>query len=76
MFFKKEYDSSVTNEELEQMGAGTLRMAAMDGDVEKGSFMCGQIAGMVTERGTCAEIIKRMTAEAELILKGAGKWVK
>ena len=76
MFFKKEYDSSVTNEELEQMGAGTLRMAAMDGDVEKGSFMCGQIAGMVTERGTCAEIIKRMTAEAEVILKGAGKWVK
>ena len=76
MFFQKEYDSSVTNEELEQMGAGSLRMAALDGDLEKGSFMSGQIAGMVTERGTCAEIIKSVTAEAEELLRGAGKWVK
>ncbi len=76
MFFQKEYDSSVTNEELEQLGAGSLRMAAMDGDLERGSFMCGQIAGMVTERSTCAEIIKNITAETELILRGADKWVK
>ncbi len=76
MFFQKEYDSSVTNEELERMGAGTLRMAALEGDLEKGSFMCGQIAGLVTERYTCSEIIQRITAEAEQILRGAEQWVK
>ena len=76
MFFQKEYDASVTNEELEQLGAGSLRMAAIDGDLEKGSFMCGQIAGMVTERNTCAEIIRSITEEAEQILRGADQWVK
>ena len=76
MFFKQEYDSSITNEELEKMGAGSLRMAALDGDIEKGSFMCGQIAGLITKRCTCAEIIEDITAEAEKILRGADKWVK
>ena len=76
MFFQKEYDSSISNEELEKLGAGSLRMAALDGDLEKGSFMCGQIAGLVTERSTCAEIIRNITAEAEEILRGTDKWVK
>ena len=73
---QREYDSTVTNEELEQMGAGTLRMAAKEGDLEKGSFMCGQIAGLIKERLTCAEIVKNITEEAENIMKGATKWVK
>lgn len=76
LFFQKEYDSTVSNEELEQMGAGSLRVAALNGDTEHGSFMCGQIAGLVTERLTCVEIIRNITAEAELILRGAGKWVE
>ncbi|HPF30365.1 MAG TPA: nitronate monooxygenase, partial [Lachnospiraceae bacterium] len=73
---QREYDSTVTNEELEQMGAGTLRMAAKEGDLEKGSFMCGQIAGLIKERLTCAEIVKNITEEAENIMKGATQWVK
>lgn len=76
MFFKKEYDSTVTNEELEQMGAGSLRMAALYGDLERGSFMCGQIAGMVNDRGSCEEIIRTITTDAEQILRGANQWVK
>ncbi|MCR5502719.1 MAG: enoyl-[acyl-carrier-protein] reductase FabK [Lachnospiraceae bacterium] len=75
-FFQKEYDSSVSNEELEKMGAGSLRLAAREGDLERGSFMCGQIAGMVHERMSCEEIIKSVCSEAEEILKGASKWVK
>lgn len=75
-FYKMEYDSTVTNEELEKMGAGALRLAAVEGDLEKGSFMCGQIAGLVTERGTCAEIIENVTREAEELLRGADRWVK
>ncbi len=75
-FFAKEYDSSVTNEELEAMGAGSLRMAAREGDLQKGSFMCGQIAGLIHERATCKEIIEGICAEAEEILKGASQWVR
>ena len=75
-FFKYEYDSGISNEELEKMGAGALRMAAREGNVEKGSFMCGQIAGLVKEKMSCRQIITSVCSEAEEILKGAGKWVR
>ncbi|MFZ5974017.1 MAG: enoyl-[acyl-carrier-protein] reductase FabK [Bacillota bacterium] len=75
-FFKKEYDSSVTNEELEAFGTGALRLAAREGDEKNGCFMAGQVAAMVTKEQTVKEIIEEMFAEAEQVLGGAGKWVK
>lgn len=52
-------------EELETITAGALRRAVVDGDWEKGTFMAGQIAGLVSERRTCREIVHGMTAAAE-----------
>ncbi len=75
-FFRKEYDSTVTNEELEAMGAGGLRLAAVEGDMVKGSCMCGQIAGMVKDRLSCKEIVTGICSETEKLLSGVGKWVK
>lgn len=75
-FLKKEYDSTVTDEELEAMGAGSLRKAAVDGDVNKGSCMCGQIAGMIKDRMSCCDIVHGICSEAESIMIGAEKWVK
>ena len=75
-FFSKEYDSSVSNEELEAFGVGALRAAVVDGDEKKGSFLAGQIAGMVKEEQTAKEMIVEMFSQAEEILNGATKWVK
>lgn len=75
-FIKKEYDSTVTDEELEAMGAGSLRKAAVDGDVNGGSCMCGQIAGIVKDRMSCRDIIVTICGETEQIMLGVGKWVK
>lgn len=75
-FAKKEYDSNVTAEELEAMGAGALRSAAIEGDVKNGSCMCGQIAGMVNDEKSCKEIVESICSDAEKIMNGAGKWVK
>ena len=36
-------------DELEALTLGSLRRAVFDGDVDTGSFMCGQVAGMVHE---------------------------
>lgn len=36
-------------EEIEELGAGALRNAVIDGDVVDGSVMAGQIAGLVKE---------------------------
>jgi enoyl-[acyl-carrier protein] reductase II len=75
-FFSKEYDCSVSNEELEALGTGALRLAAVEGDEKNGCFLSGQIAGLVKAEQTSAEIIKEMFGEAEEILNGATKWVK
>lgn len=75
-FLKKEYDSSISNEELESMLGGGLRKAAVEGDEKNGCFMAGQVAGLINKEQSCGEIIAEMFVEAETILKGAGSWVK
>jgi len=54
--------------ELEALGAGRLRAAVVDGDVENGSVMAGQIAGMVNDIKPAAEIMEDMLHEARQVL--------
>ncbi|MBP9957699.1 MAG: hypothetical protein KBF14_04525, partial [Synergistaceae bacterium] len=57
--------------ELEAYGAGKLRNAVVDGDVEFGSVMAGQSAGMVHEILPAAQIIRDIFEDAHRIsLKG------
>ena len=57
-----------SKEELENLGAGTLRKAAIDGDVKEGSVMIGQIAGMLDSVKTCDQIIKDIMSETETVI--------
>ncbi len=75
-FFAREYDSTVTNEDLEALGSGALRLAAVEGDEKRGCFMAGQVAGMVSREQTAKEMIAEMFQEAEQLLSGAAAWVK
>ncbi len=60
--------SGGSKEELEKLGAGTLRSAAIDGDVKEGSVMIGQIAGMLTSIKSCDQIIKDIMSETETVI--------
>ena len=62
--------------ELNELGTGALRKAAKEGDYEHGSFLCGQIAGMVTKREPAAAIVDDLMDGAERVLKEAAKWVR
>ena len=55
-------------ERIEELGIGRLRQAVIDGDVEEGSVMAGQVAGMVSEVEPAADIIDKITTQAEEIL--------
>ncbi len=74
--FKQEYNSNISDEELEKMGAGALRKAAKEGDEKNGSFMAGQCAAMVHKEQTAQEIIEEMFAQAEEILNQANRFCK
>ena len=62
--FTKEYlnveKSGADVETLEKMGVGRLRIAVKDGDMENGSVMSGQIAGMICDIKSCKDIIVDM----------------
>jgi enoyl-[acyl-carrier protein] reductase II len=51
-------------EEYEKLGAGRLRTAVIDGDVNYGSVMAGQIGGMIKEIRPVREIIENILREA------------
>lgn len=62
-------------EELVALGTGALRKAAKDGNYDEGSFLCGQVAGMVTRREPAAAIVDDLLEGAEHALREATKWV-
>lgn len=63
-----ELKEALDGAEQELRHAGSLRRAAIDGDLDTGSFMAGEVAGMVHERGSAAEVVQGLMAEAETIL--------
>ena len=52
-------------EEIEKLGTGRLRLAVVDGDVENGSVMAGQVAAMVNEPMSTKEILEEVMRELE-----------
>ena len=55
-------------EEYEKLGAGALARAVLDGDMENGSIMAGQIAAIVNKEESCKDIINDLMTEANQLL--------
>ena len=49
-----------SEEEFNKLGVGALRRAAIEGDMQTGSVLAGQIAGMITKEQTTEEIIQEL----------------
>ena len=63
--FERYEKEGKSTEELEELGRGKLRLAMVDGDVENGSVMAGQIAGAVKRIEPAAIIIQDIMQSAE-----------
>ncbi|NLP33645.1 MAG: enoyl-[acyl-carrier-protein] reductase FabK, partial [Clostridiales bacterium] len=55
-------------EEIENLGVGALAKAVVEGDMDYGSIMAGQIAALVTKEQSCKDIITEMITEANMLL--------
>lgn len=62
-FLKLEKEGA-SADELEKLGIGALKRAVVDGDVDNGSLMSGQIAGLINKEQTCKEMIAELFDEA------------
>ena len=67
--FQKLEKENASVEALEELGRGCLPRAVREGDVEMGSVMAGQIAGLVKCEQSCKEIIEEMFAQADEAIK-------
>ena len=74
-YAKAEY-GGMDDEALEALGSGALRKAVVEGDLEEGCFLSGQVAAMVNKIQPAAEIVREVIEGAEPVLKGATQWVK
>jgi len=67
--FARMEKEGISPEELEAFGTGKLRLAVIEGDIENGSVMAGQIAAMVKDIKPCKEIIEEIITDANKQLK-------
>lgn len=61
-----------TLDELEMLTLGALRKAVIDGDVDNGTLMAGQIAGMVSKVESCKDIVEDIVLNGVKNLSVAG----
>ncbi|WP_027634090.1 enoyl-[acyl-carrier-protein] reductase FabK [Clostridium hydrogeniformans] len=62
--FQKLEKEGASLEEIESLGRGALPKAVRDGDVDYGSVMAGQIAGLIKKEQPAKDIIEEMFNEA------------
>lgn len=67
--FTKEFtdleNGGASLEELELLGSGRLKLATVEGDMDNGSLMAGQISGLINDIKPCKEIIEDIIFSAE-----------
>lgn len=55
-------------EEIDKLGVGALAKAVVQGDMEYGSVMAGQIAAIVNKEQSCKDIITELFTEADKLI--------
>ncbi len=62
--------AGASREELDLFGRGRMHLGLVEGDVDEGSLLAGQIAGMIKEIKPVRAIMEEMVAEAESVIDG------
>ncbi len=68
-------EAGVSAEELNLFGQGRMHLGLIEGDVDDGSLLAGQIAGMVKEIKPVRAIIEEIVAEAEETIAGLSGFI-
>jgi enoyl-[acyl-carrier protein] reductase II len=66
--------AGASKDELEELGKGKLSLGVMQGNIEEGSLMAGQIAGLIKDVKPVNAIIQDMMTEAQQVIDALGKY--
>ncbi len=70
--FAKMEAQGIPADEIRAFGTGSLRKAVFEGDLSGGSFLAGEVAGMVTRIEPAAAIVEDIIGGAEKLLQNPG----
>ncbi len=67
---ERELGASIKFADIAEEVAGVYPRIMKDGDMDAGAWSCGMVAGLIHDIPTCKELIDRIMAEAEEIIRG------
>jgi nitronate monooxygenase len=68
---EREKGADLSIEDIRHLVAGTQgRKVLQDGEMDAGVWSCGMVAGLIHDIPTCEELVDRIMAEAERIIRG------
>ncbi|WP_379552091.1 NAD(P)H-dependent flavin oxidoreductase [Qipengyuania sp. DGS5-3] len=65
---EKELGDDLKFEDIIEEVAGVYPSIMMEGDMDKGAWSCGMVAGLINDVPTCQELIDRIMGEAEMLI--------
>jgi NADH:quinone reductase (non-electrogenic) len=66
---EKEKGADLQFSDVIEQVAGVYPRIMMEGDMDAGAWSCGMVAGLINDIPTCKELIDRIMAEADAIIK-------
>jgi len=66
---EKQLGANLKFEDIIEEVAGVYPRIMKDGDMDAGAWSCGMVAGLIRDIPTCKELIDRIMAEAETIIR-------
>ncbi|RYY35816.1 MAG: nitronate monooxygenase, partial [Sphingomonadales bacterium] len=66
---EKEKGADLKFEDIIEQVAGVYPRIMREGDMDAGAWSCGMVAGLIDDIPTCQELIDRIMAEAEAIIR-------
>ena len=66
--------AGASKEELDSFGQGRAYMGIIEGDIDEGSLLSGQIAGLIGETKPVRIIIEEMVSQAEAVIDGLSRF--
>ena len=70
-FAQMEANPAIQADELRAFGTGSVRKAVFDGDLAGGSFLAGEVAGLIRKEESAEEIVTDIIGGAEKLLADA-----
>lgn len=67
---EREKGDKLTIDDIHDQVAGVYPRIMLDGQMDAGAWSCGMVAGLIHDIPSCKELIDRIMAEAETIIRG------